>query len=129
MSINPEEISSIIKDRIANFENRLQVDEVGTVLTVGDGIARIFGLKNAMAGELVEFDGGTQGMILNLETNNVGVAILADDNSIKEGTTVKRTERIVEVNVGEPLLGRVVNALGEAIDSQGEIKSEHSRYV
>lgn len=129
MSINPEEIASIIKDRIANFENRLQVDEVGTVLTVGDGIARIFGLKNVMAGELVEFDGGTKGMVLNLETNNVGVAILADDNSIKEGTTVKRTERIVEVPVGEPLLGRVVNAIGEAIDGQGEIKSEHSRFV
>ncbi|MCF8058079.1 MAG: F0F1 ATP synthase subunit alpha [Bacteriovoracaceae bacterium] len=129
MSINPEEISSIIKDRIANFENRLQVDEVGTVLTVGDGIARIFGLKNVMAGELVEFDGGTKGMVLNLETNNVGVAILADDNSIKEGTTVKRTERIVEVLVGDALLGRVVNALGEAIDGQGEIVSEHSRFV
>jgi F-type H+-transporting ATPase subunit alpha len=129
MSINPEEITSIIKDRIANFENRLQVDEVGTVLTVGDGIARIFGLKNVMAGELVEFDGGTKGMVLNLETNNVGVAILADDNSIKEGTTVKRTERIVEVLVGDALLGRVVNALGEAIDGQGEIQSEHSRFV
>ncbi len=129
MSINPEEISSIIKDRISNFENRLQVDEVGTVLTVGDGIARIFGLKNVMAGELVEFDGGTKGMVLNLETNNVGVAILADDNSIKEGTTVKRTERIVEVPVGEPLLGRVVNAIGEAIDGQGEIQSEHTRFV
>ncbi len=129
MSINPEEISSIIKDRIANFENRLQVDEVGTVLTVGDGIARIFGLKNAMNGELVEFEGGTKGMVLNLETNNVGVAILADDNSIKEGTTVKRTERIVEVPVGDPLLGRVVNAIGEAIDGQGEIKSENTRFV
>lgn len=129
MSINPEEISSIIKDRIANFENRLQVDEVGTVLTVGDGIARVFGLKNAMAGELVEFDGGTKGMILNLETNNVGVAILADDNSIKEGTTVKRTERIVEVPAGDALLGRVVNALGEPIDGKGDIKAETTRFV
>ncbi len=129
MSINPEEISSIIKDRIANFESRLQVDEVGTVLTVGDGIARIFGLKNAMAGELVEFDGGTKGMVLNLETNNVGVAILADDVSIKEGTTVKRTERIVEVPTGDALLGRVVNAIGEAIDGKGEINSDSSRNV
>lgn len=129
MSINPEEITVIIKERIANFENRLQVDEVGTVLTVGDGIARIFGLKNAMAGELVEFEGGTQGMVLNLETNNVGVAILADDNSIKEGTTVKRTERIVEVPVGEALLGRVVNSIGEAIDGQGDIQSENTRFV
>ena len=129
MSINPEEISSIIKDRIANFESRLQVDEVGTVLTVGDGIARIFGLKNAMAGELVEFDGGTKGMVLNLETNNVGVAILADDVSIKEGTTVKRTEKIVEVPTGDALLGRVVNALGEAIDGKGEINSDSTRNV
>ena len=127
MSMNPEEITSIIKDRIANFENRLQVDEVGTVLTVGDGVARVFGLKNVMAGELVEFDGGTKGMVLNLETNNVGVAILGDDNSIKEGTTVKRTEKIVEVPVGEALLGRVVNAIGEAIDGQGEIKSEQEK--
>ncbi len=129
MSINPEEISSIIKDRIANFESRLQVDEVGTVLTVGDGIARIFGLKNAMAGELVEFDGGTKGMVLNLETNNVGVAILADDVSIKEGTTVKRTEKIVEVPTGDALLGRVVNAIGEAIDGKGEINADSTRNV
>lgn len=129
MSINPEEISSIIKDRIAHFESRLQVDEVGTVLTVGDGIARIFGLKNVMAGELVEFDGGTKGMVLNLETNNVGVAILADDVSIKEGTTVKRTEKIVEVPTGDALLGRVVSAIGEPIDGKGEIKSDTTRNV
>lgn len=129
MSINPEEITSIIKDRISNFETRLQVDEVGTVLTVGDGIARVFGLKNAMAGELVEFDGGTKGMILNLETNNVGIAILADDNSIKEGTTVKRTEKIVEVPVGDALLGRVVNAIGEPIDGLGELKGAETRNV
>jgi F-type H+-transporting ATPase subunit alpha len=129
MSINPEEISSIIKDRISNFENRLQVDEVGTVLTVGDGIARIFGLKNVMAGELVEFDGGTQGMVLNLEANNVGVAILADDNSIKEGTTVKRTERIVEVPVGDELLGRVLDPLGQPIDGKGDLGAKESRFV
>ena len=129
MSMNPEEITSIIKDRIANFEARLQVDEVGTVLTVGDGIARVFGLKNVMAGELVEFETGTKGMVLNLETNNVGVAILADDVGIKEGSTVKRTEKIVEVPVGDALLGRVVNAIGEAIDGQGDIKSEHTRNV
>ena len=129
MSINPEEITSIIKDRISNFETRLQVDEVGTVLTVGDGIARVFGLKNAMAGELVEFDGGTKGMVLNLETNNVGIAILADDNSIKEGTTVKRTERIVEVPVGDKLLGRVVNAIGEPIDGLGDLSGAEMRNV
>ncbi len=129
MSIRPEEITSIIKDRIANFETRLQVDEVGTVLSVGDGVARAFGLKNVMAGELVEFSTGTKGMVLNLETNNVGIAVLGDDLEIREGTSVKRTEKIVEVPVGAPLLGRVVNALGEAIDGLGEIKSKESRRV
>ena len=129
MSINPEEITSIIKERIANFETKLKVDEVGTVLTVGDGIARVFGLKNVMSGELVEFETGTKGMVLNLEANNVGVAILADDFGIKEGTTVKRTETIVEVPVGEALLGRVVNAIGEPIDGQGDIKSDKSSQV
>ncbi|PIK14309.1 F0F1 ATP synthase subunit alpha [Halobacteriovorax sp. JY17] len=124
MSMNPEEITSIIKSRIANFETKLQVDEVGTVLTVGDGVARVFGLKNVMAGELVEFGTGTKGMVLNLEANNVGVAILGNDNDIKEGSTVKRTEKIVEVPIGDALLGRVVNAIGEPIDGQGEIKSD-----
>ncbi len=129
MSMNPEEITSIIKDRIANFEARLQVDEVGTVLTIGDGVARVFGLKNVMSGELVEFSTGTKGMVLNLETSNVGVAVLGDDPEIKEGTTVKRTEKIVEVNVGDALLGRVVNAIGEPIDGLGEIKSTETRRV
>ncbi len=129
MAMNPEEITSIIKERISNFQTRLQVDEVGTVLTVGDGIARIFGLKNVMAGELVEFTTGTKGMVLNLETNNVGVAILGDDPKIVEGTSVKRTEKIVAVPVGDALLGRVVNAIGEPIDGLGEIKSQHTRVV
>lgn len=129
MAMNPEEITSIIKERISNFQTRLQVDEVGTVLTVGDGIARVFGLKNVMAGELVEFPSGTTGMVLNLETNNVGIAILGEDQSIKEGTSVKRTERIVSVPVGDALLGRVVNAIGEPIDGMGEIKSKESRVV
>lgn len=129
MAMNPEEITSIIKERISNFQTRLQVDEVGTVLTVGDGIARIFGLKNVMAGELVEFATGTKGMVLNLETNNVGVAILGDDPKIVEGATVKRTEKIVAVPVGDALLGRVVNAIGEPIDGLGEIKSQHTRVV
>jgi F-type H+-transporting ATPase subunit alpha len=129
MAMNPEEITSIIKDRIANFETRLQVDEVGTVLTIGDGVARIFGLKNVMAGELVEFATGTKGMVLNLEANNVGVAVLGDDPNITEGTTVKRTEKIVEVPVGDALLGRVVNPIGEPIDGQGEIKSSETRQV
>ncbi|MFA6237198.1 MAG: F0F1 ATP synthase subunit alpha [Bacteriovorax sp.] len=129
MAMNPEEITSIIKERISNFQTRLQVDEVGTVLTVGDGIARVFGLKNVMAGELVEFPSGTTGMVLNLETNNVGIAILGEDPSIKEGTSVKRTERIVSVPVGDALLGRVVNAIGEPIDGMGEIKSKETRVV
>jgi F-type H+-transporting ATPase subunit alpha len=129
MAMNPEEITSIIKDRISNFQTRLQVDEVGTVLTVGDGIARVFGLKNVMAGELVEFHSGTKGMVLNLETNNVGVAILGDDTSIKEGTSVKRTEKIVEVPVGDALLGRVLNAIGEPVDGLGELKTKESRVV
>ena len=129
MSMNPEEITSIIKERIANFEGRLQVDEVGTVLTIGDGVARVFGLKNVMSGELVEFASGTKGMVLNLEANNVGVAVLGEDLAIKEGTKVKRTEKIVEVPVGDVLLGRVLNSLGEAVDGLGEIKSNESRRV
>lgn len=129
MSMNPEEITSIIKDRIANFESRLEVDEVGTVLTFGDGIARVFGLKNVMAGELVEFSTGTKGMVLNLETNNVGIAVLGEDHQIKEGGSVKRTGEIVKVPVGDALLGRVVNALGEEIDGLGEIKSDELRQI
>ncbi len=129
MTIRPEEITSIIKERISNFETKLQVDEVGTVLTVGDGVARVFGLKNAMSGELVEFASGTKGMILNLESNNVGVVILGDDPSITEGTIVKRTQKIVQVPVGDTLLGRVVNAIGEPIDGQGDLGSKESRMV
>ncbi|MBT3234760.1 MAG: F0F1 ATP synthase subunit alpha [Bdellovibrionales bacterium] len=129
MSIRPEEITTIIKDRISNFETRLKVDEVGTVLTVGDGVARVFGLKNVMAGELVEFETGMRGMVLNLESNNVGVAILGDDPEIKEGSTVKRTKQIVKVPVGDALLGRVVDANGEPLDGLGEIKSDEYRNV
>ncbi len=129
MSMNPEEITSIIKDRIANFETRLQVDEVGTVLTIGDGVARVFGLKNVMAGELVEFASGTKGMVLNLETNNVGVAVLGDDPAIVEGSTVKRTGKIVEVPVGDALLGRVVDSIGTPIDGNGDINATETRNV
>jgi F-type H+-transporting ATPase subunit alpha len=128
-SIRPEEITGIIKDRIANFESRLQMNEIGTVLTIGDGVARVFGLKNVLAGELVEFDGGVKGMVLNLEANNVGIVVLGNDEAIKEGSTVKRTEKIVSVPVGDALLGRVVNAIGEPIDGQGEIKASQFRNV
>lgn len=128
-SIRPEEITGIIKDRIANFESRLQMNEIGTVLTIGDGVARVFGLKNVLAGELVEFEGGVKGMVLNLEANNVGIVVLGNDESIKEGSTVKRTEKIVSVPVGDALLGRVVNAIGEPIDGQGEIVTKTYRNV
>jgi F-type H+-transporting ATPase subunit alpha len=129
MAITADEISSIIKQRIQSFETKLQVDEIGTVLTIGDGVARVFGLKNVMAGELVEFDTGSKGMVLNLESNNVGVAVLSEDFLIKEGSTVKRTEKIVQVPVGDALLGRVVNAIGEPIDGLGEIKAKENRQV
>ncbi|MEE2743774.1 MAG: F0F1 ATP synthase subunit alpha [Bdellovibrionota bacterium] len=129
MTIKPEEITNIIKERISNFETRLQVDEVGTVLTVGDGVARVFGLKNAMAGELVEFESGVKGMVLNLETNNVGVAILGTEIGVKEGSTVKRTEQIVSVPIGDALLGRTVNSIGEPIDGNGEIKTDKTSEV
>ncbi len=128
-AIRPEEITGIIKDRIANFESRLQMNEIGTVLTIGDGVARVFGLKNVLSGELVEFDSGVKGMVLNLETNNVGIAVLGDDSGVKEGSTVKRTEKIVQVPVGDALLGRVVNAIGEAIDGNGDIQSKDFRNV
>ena len=128
-SIRPEEITGIIKDRIANFESRLQMNEIGTVLTIGDGVARVFGLKNVLAGELVEFDGGVKGMVLNLEANNVGIVVLGNDEGIKEGSAVKRTEKIVSVPVGNALLGSVVNAIGEPIDGQGEIKTTEYRNV
>ena len=127
--MNPEEITSIIKKRISGFETKLQVEEIGTVLSIGDGVARIFGLKQVMAGELVEFETGTKGMVLNLETNNVGVAVLGNDSAIVEGSTVRRTKSIVEVSVGDALLGRVVNAIGEPIDGQGNIASSETRRV
>jgi len=128
-TMRPEEISGIIKERIANFDSKLEVNEVGTVLTIGDGVARVFGLKNVLAGELVEFSNGVKGMVLNLESNNVGIAVLGDDSQIKEGSTVKRTESIVKVPVGDALLGRVVNAIGEPIDGQGEIKATEHRNI
>lgn len=128
-TMRPEEITNIIKERISNFESRLDVNEVGTVLTIGDGVARVFGLKNVLAGELVEFENGVKGMVLNLETNNVGIAVLGSDTEIKEGSTVKRTNKIVQVPVGDALLGRVVSSIGEPLDGQGEIKSNEYRNI
>ena len=113
MQLRAEEISNIIKQQIANYDKAVDVVETGTVLTVGDGIARIHGLESAMAGELVEFPGALMGMVLNLEADNVGVAILGNSRNVREGDTVKRTGRIVEVPVGKELVGRVVNSLGQ----------------
>jgi F-type H+-transporting ATPase subunit alpha len=124
MDIRAAEISAILKEQIANFGTEAEVAEVGQVLSVGDGIARIYGLDKVQAGEMVEFGGGIRGMALNLESDNVGVVIFGDDRSIKEGDTVKRTGAIVEVPVGKGLLGRVVDALGNPLDGKGPIKGE-----
>jgi F-type H+-transporting ATPase subunit alpha len=124
MDIRAAEISAILKDQIKNFGNEAQVSEVGSVLSVGDGIARIYGLDNVQAGEMVEFPGGVRGMALNLETDNVGVVIFGTDREIKEGDTVKRTGAIVDVPIGKGLLGRVVDALGNPIDGKGPIKAD-----
>jgi len=127
--IKVEEISQLIKTQIKGFEKEIDVQEVGSVISVGDGIARIYGLEKAMSGELVEFPGSIFGMVLNLEEDNVGVAILGDYDTIKEGDTVKRTGRIVEVPVGPAMMGRVVNALGQPIDGGGAIDSSEMRRV
>src|SRR5450755_567903 len=129
MDIQPAEISAILKREIANFGAEAQVSEVGEVLSVGDGIARVHGLDNVQAGEMVEFPGGIKGMALNLETDNVGVVIFGTDSTIKEGDTVKRTGAIVEVPVGKGLLGRVVDALGNPIDGKGPIKFDKKMRV
>ncbi|MCK5549011.1 MAG: F0F1 ATP synthase subunit alpha [Hyphomicrobiaceae bacterium] len=127
MDIRAAEISSILKDQIKNFGKEAQVSEIGQVLTVGDGIARVYGLDNVQAGEMVEFPGGIAGMALNLEVDNVGIVIFGDDRGIKEGDTVKRTGAIVEVPVGKELLGRVVDGLGNPIDGKGPINSDTLR--
>ncbi len=129
MEIKAAEISSVIKDQIANFETKADVAEVGTVLSVGDGIARVYGLDQVQAGEMVEFPGGIKGMALNLEMDNVGVSIFGDDTGIKEGDTVKRTGEIVDVPVGKELLGRVVDGLGNPIDGKGPIQSTEKRRI
>ena len=124
MGIQAAEISAILKEQIKNFGQEAEVAEVGRVLSVGDGIARVHGLDNVQAGEMVEFPGGIRGMALNLEVDNVGIVIFGDDRSIKEGDTVKRTKAIVDVPVGDELLGRVVDALGNPIDGKGAIKTK-----
>ena len=129
MDIRAAEISRVIRDQIANFDAEAEVSEVGTVLSVGDGIARIYGLDQVQAGEMVEFDNGTKGMALNLEADNVGVVIFGSDAEISEGSGVKRTGTIVDVPIGKGLLGRVVDALGNPIDGKGPIEYTERRRV
>jgi len=127
MAIQAAEISAILKEQIKNFGQEAEVAEVGRVLSVGDGIARVYGLDNVQAGEMVEFPGGIRGMALNLETDNVGIVIFGSDREIKEGDTVKRTKSIVDVPAGDALLGRVVDGLGNPLDGKGEIKASERR--
>ncbi len=129
MSIRAEEITEILKSQIKGYEKRIDVAETGVVLSVGDGIARVHGLEKAMAGELLEFPGDVRGMVLNLEEDNVGVVLLGDDRLIKEGDTVRRTGRIVEVPCGDAMIGRVVNALGQPIDGRGPIETKDFRRI
>lgn len=129
MDLRPEEISSIIKEQIKKYETQLHTVGIGTVLTVGDGIAQVFGLEDAMAGELLEFPNGVFGMAFNLEENSVGCVLLGDQTQVEEGDTVKRTGRVVEVPVGSGLIGRVVNALGQPVDGHGPIENEGFRPI
>ncbi len=129
MNLRPEEISAVIKQQILNYKNALEISDFGTVIQVGDGIARVYGLENCMSGELLEFPGEVYGMALNLEEDNVGAVIMGPDTGIKEGDIVKPTGTVVEVPVGEGLIGRVVNPLGQPIDGRGDIKAEAHRPV
>ena len=129
MSLRPEEISNIIKDQIKNYNSRIEMTETGTVILVGDGIARVYGLRSCMSNELLEFEDGSYGMAQNLENETVSVAVLSDKNSIREGTIVKRTGRVLSVPVGEAMLGRVVDALGQPIDGRGPIETSATRPI
>lgn len=129
MEIRAEEISQVIRGQIKDYEKKIEMSETGTVLSVGDGIARVYGVEKAMTMEMLEFQGGIYGLCLNLEEDNVGVAIMGDDTQIKEGDTVKRTGRIAEIPVGDAVLGRVIDAVGTPIDGQGPIKSDETRRI
>ncbi|MCJ7771902.1 MAG: F0F1 ATP synthase subunit alpha, partial [Desulfobacterales bacterium] len=129
MELRAEEISQIIKGQIADYDKKVELSETGTVLSVGDGIARVYGLEKVMTMELVEFPGGILGLALNLEEDNVGVAIMGEDIHIKEGDIVKRTGRIAQVPVGEETLGRVLSAMGEPLDGKGPVAAKESRRV
>lgn len=124
VDVKPDEISAILKQQLSGFKTETELEEVGTVLQVGDGIARVYGLSKAQAGELVEFENGVQAIVLNLEEDNVGVVLLGPGDGIKEGSTVRRTSRIASINVGEGMIGRVVNPLGQPIDGKGAIKGQ-----
>ncbi|EHN8290114.1 F0F1 ATP synthase subunit alpha [Campylobacter coli] len=129
MKFKADEISSIIKERIENFDLNLEIEETGKIISVADGVAKVYGLKNIMAGEMVEFDNDDKGMALNLEESSVGIVILGKGEGLKEGTSVKRLKKLLKVPVGEALIGRVVNALGEPIDAKGVINSNEFRFV
>ncbi len=129
MKIKPEEITGVIEEQIKNFDMNVEEKETGKVLQVGDGIARVYGLENVMSGELVKFASGVQGVVLNLEEDNVGVVILGNGSTIKEGDVVERTKRIMDIPVGDALLGRVVNPLGEPIDGVGNIDTDLRRPI
>ncbi|EFR2544109.1 F0F1 ATP synthase subunit alpha [Campylobacter jejuni] len=129
MKFKADEISSIIKERIENFDLNLEIEETGKIISVADGVAKVYGLKNIMAGEMVEFDNGDKGMALNLEESSVGIVILGKGEGLKEGTSVKRLKKLLKVPVGEALIGRVVNALGEPIDAKGVINANEYRFV
>lgn len=129
INIRPDEISSIIRQQIESYDQKVQVDNVGTVLQVGDGIARIYGLEQAMSGELLEFEDGTVGIALNLEEDNVGAVLMGDGRDIQEGSSVKATGRIAEIPVGEAIIGRVVDALARPLDGKGDIASSETRLI
>src|SRR6478609_7122694 len=124
VEVRPDEVSAILREQLSNFRSEAELEEVGTVLQVGDGVARIYGLTKAQSGELIEFENGLKGLVLNLEEDNVGAVLLGDYSEIKEGATVKRTKQIAYVNVGEGMVGRVVDTLGNPIDGKGPIQGE-----
>ena len=129
MKIKADEISSIIKEKIENFDLNLEIEETGKIISVADGVAKVYGLKNVMAGEMVEFENGEKGMTLNLEEASVGIVILGKGEGLKEGSSVKRLKKLLKVPVGDAIVGRVVNALGEPIDAKGAIKATEYRFV
>ena len=124
VEVRPDEVSAILREQLSNFKTEAELEEIGTVLQVGDGVARIYGLSQAEAGELIEFENGLKGLVLNLEEDNVGAVLFGDSAGIKEGDTVRRTQTIASIKVGDGMLGRVVNTLGEPIDAKGPLSGD-----